>query len=67
VGSLGHWALAKPGRSGYPKSLGQVIRVLKNSGIKNCYLIRKKTLPVISGSDITRFTRNREVDEGVRD
>jgi hypothetical protein len=32
----------QPGRSGYPKSSGRVIRVLKNSGIQNCYPIRDK-------------------------
>jgi hypothetical protein len=57
----------RPGRSGYPKSSGRIIWVLKNSGIENCYLIRDKKkyypqfrVPVISGSGsgITRFTRN---------
>jgi hypothetical protein len=54
-------AYVQPGRSGYPKSSGRVIRVLKNSGIENCYPIReKKTIPAISdsGLGITRFTRN---------
>jgi hypothetical protein len=34
--------ISQPGRSGYPKSSGRVIRVLKNSGIENCYPIRDK-------------------------
>jgi hypothetical protein len=63
------WVLVgtKAGHSGYPKNLGQVIRVVENSGIKNCYLIfiPKKNYPKFrvpnnsgSGSGFTRYTRN---------
>jgi hypothetical protein len=53
------------GRSGYPLNSGRVIQVLRNSGNENYYPITasKKQfpqirVPAISGSGITRFTRN---------
>jgi hypothetical protein len=57
----------KGGHSGYPKNSGRVIRVVGNSGIKNCYPIfaPKKYYPKFrvpdnsgSGSGFTRYTRN---------
>jgi hypothetical protein len=44
--------VAKAGHSGYLKNLGRVIRVVRNSGIKNYYPIffPEKALPEISGT-----------------
>jgi hypothetical protein len=55
------------GHSGYPKISGRVIRVVRNSGIENCYSIfapkkhyLKFRVPDNSGSGscFTRYTRN---------
>jgi hypothetical protein len=55
----------KAGHSGYPKNSGRVIRVVGNSGIKNCYPIfvlkkhySKFRVPDNSGSGFTQYTRN---------
>jgi hypothetical protein len=55
----------KAGHSGYPKISGRVIRVVRNSGIENCYPIfalkkhyPKFRVPDNSGSGFTRYTRN---------
>jgi hypothetical protein len=60
--------VAKAGHSGYPKNSGRVIRVVGNSGIKNCYpifFVLKKHYPKFrvpdnSGTDsgFTRYTQN---------
>jgi hypothetical protein len=61
------FVLPKATHSGYPKNSGRVIRVVRNSGIKNCYLffVLKKHYPKFrvpdnlgSGSGFTRYTRN---------
>jgi hypothetical protein len=58
---------SKAGHSGYPKNSGRVIRVVRNSGIKNCYpiFVPKKHYPKFrvpdnsgSGSGFSRYTRN---------
>jgi hypothetical protein len=64
---VGEPVRVKGGHSGYPKNAGRVIRVVGNSGIKNCYPIfaPKKYYPKFwvpdnsgSGSGFTRYTRN---------